>query len=163
MSGITFSLWGIVAVFVLFMAIGAVLFVQSLWTGRGREAAAGGEQQPRQRITVREGVRRYYGPVTARHALLGPVRRVVLELVAATCGFPGFGWLMSARPAIGLPMIILGSATVYGFYPAFLIMSGRINASPLVALEYLPVLAVASAGTLAVVEYRSARAVSGGS
>lgn len=156
MSGVTMSMWAIVAVFVLFIVIGVVLFVQSLRMGHA--GATGGANGDARRLTVREGVRRYFGPVTSRHALLGPKRRVALELVAAACGFPGFGWLMSARPAIGLPLIIVGSATVYGFYPVYLVMSGRIAASPLVGLEYLPVLAVVSAGALAVAELRTARA-----
>jgi hypothetical protein len=156
MNIMALSMWGIVAVFVIFAIIGAVLVAQSLCPARDGRPPRG-----ERRAGAREGIRRYFGPVSTKDALLGPVRRVALELVAASCGFPGFGWLMSARPAIGLPMILLGSATVYGFYPAYLILSGRINDGPLVALEYLPLLALLSAGALAIVEMRAARAVRG--
>jgi hypothetical protein len=100
---------------------------------------------------------RYIGPVDPDVALLNPPGRVALEFVAALCGFPGFGWLASTRAAVGLPLLVLGAATVYGFYPAFLALSGHFTDRPLIALEYLPVVAVISATTLAIAEVRRAR------
>jgi hypothetical protein len=54
-------------------------------------------------------------------------------------------------------MLILGSATVYAIYPAYLALSGHFLDRPLIALEYLPAVAVLSATALAIAEVKSAR------
>jgi hypothetical protein len=149
-----FTLAGIAAALLLFVAIGAILLVQAMLQER-RSGRAGAT--PEARLGIRHAMSRYIGPVHPDLALLNPPARVVLEFVAALCGFPGFGWLVSTRMAVGLPLLILGSATVYGFYPAFLALSGHFTDRPLIALEYLPAVAVASATALAVAEVRRAR------
>ncbi len=150
-----FSIWVIIVVIVGFVTIGAVLFVRGLRPGT--------EDAPAEPVTFKEGVDAYVGPVTPQLALLTPVTRVLLELVSATCGFPGFGWLVSGRVAIGLPMIVLGPAIVFGFYPVLLAYTGHFNDSPYVAIQYLPALGAISATALAVVEARYARSTRGDS
>jgi hypothetical protein len=150
------AIGGIVGMLLLFLVIGAVLLVQAMAMERRRNAAsaAGGV---RERLTARDVVRRYVGPVTPDLALLNPPARVAIEFVGALCGFPGFGWMTSTRVWIGLPLLIAGPAIVFGFYPLYLVSSGHIADRPLIALEYLPFLAVASASALAVAEMRHAR------
>ena len=148
---------GIAGMLVLFIVVGAVLLVQAMRMERRQRAsdAAGG------RPGLRDVVSRYVGPVTPDLALLNPPARVGLELVGALCGFPGFGWMMSTRVAVGLPMLIAGPAIVFGFYPVYLVYSGHITDRPLIGLEYLPFVAVASASALAVAEVRRARSKHG--
>jgi hypothetical protein len=140
-------------VLLFFIGLGGVVLVQSLRlharTSGDAIAQPGGP---------RAAIRRYFGPVTPDLALLNPPARVVLEFIGALCGFPGFGWLMSSRIWIGLPMLIVGPAIVFGFYPAYLVSSGRVLDSPMEALEYLPFVAVASAAALTFAEARHARA-----
>lgn len=150
-----FSIWAILVAIVGFVIIGAMMFVRGLHPD--------GDTRPAAPLTFKEGVDAYVGPVTPRLALLSPVKRVLLELVSATCGFPGFGWLVSGRVSIGLPMMILGPAIVFGFYPVFLAYSGHFNDGPYVAIQYLPALGVISATALAVVEARYARSLRGDS
>jgi hypothetical protein len=156
------TIWGIVAMLVVFIAIGAALFVQGMRQERrvpaddGNGSSADTEPEGR---GMRAAMRRYVGPVSPELALLNPPARVGLEFLAALCGFPGLGWMMSTRVSIGLPMLIAGPAIVFGFYPAYLALSGHFTDRPLIALEYLPALAVISATALAVAEVRRLRAV----
>jgi len=151
-----FSIWVIIIAIVGFVIIGAMMFVRGLRPDPGERA----ETEP---LTFKEGVQAYVGPVTPRLALLSPVKRVLLELVSATCGFPGFGWLVSGRVAIGLPMMVLGPAVVFGFYPVFLAYTGHFDDGPYVAIQYLPALGVISATALGVVEAHYARSIRGDS
>jgi hypothetical protein len=148
------TLGGVVFALLLFVAIGAIVLVQAMLHERkahpvGEDVALPGG--------LRESMARYVGPIHPDLALLNPPLRVVLEFVAALCGFPGFGWLVSTRVSVGLPLLVLGAATVYGFYPAFLALSGHFLDRPLIQLEYLPVVAVVSATALAVAEVQRAR------
>jgi hypothetical protein len=159
------TIWGTVAALVMFTVAGLALFVQALRSDPAERAArAASSQLPAGsgvagpgRADFREGVRRYVGPVTPDMALLTPAKRVLLEFVGALCGFPGFGWMTSTRVSIGLPMLLIGPAMVYGFYPVYLAMSGHLADSPHVGIRYLPALAAMSAAVLAIVETRSAR------
>jgi hypothetical protein len=148
------TLTGIAGALLLFLAVGAILLVQAMLQERGARAA-GSPRAPR--LGLRNAMSRYIGPVRPDLALLNPPARVGLEFIASLCGFPGFGWLVSTRMSVGLPLLILGSATVYGFYPAFLALSGHFTDRPLIALEYLPIVAVVSATALAVAEVQRAR------
>ncbi len=152
------TIWGIVAVLVVFIAIGAALFVQGMRQERRDGSGHAVDRDPADR-GVRAAMRRYVGPVSPELALLNPPARVGLEFLAALCGFPGLGWMMSTRVSIGLPMLVAGPAIVFGFYPAYLAFSGHYTDRPLIALEYLPALAVISAAALAVAEVRRLRAV----
>lgn len=153
MNTVQLTIWGVIAALVLFVAIGAVLFVQALRGDRERESATDGPVEK----GFRAGMRRYVGPVRPEHALLSPPLRVGLELVCASCGIPGMGWMMSTRVAVGLPLLAIVPSFVYGFYPVYLAMSGHIVDSPYVALRYLPILGVVSAALLAIAERRSLR------
>jgi len=148
------TLSGIVVSLLLFLAVGAVLLVQAMV--RERKSRRAGAPAPR--LQLRHAMSRYIGPVNPDLALLNPPGRVALEFVASLCGFPGFGWMVSTRMTVGLPLLILGAATVYGFYPAFLALTGHFTDRPLIAIEYLPVVAVISATTLAIAEVQRARA-----
>lgn len=151
----TTTIWGTIIAMALFTAIGAWLFAKSVRLSPAERAARREERGAARGLA--DAMRRYVGPVSPDVALLSPVKRVALEFVSALCGFPGFGWLASTRVAIGLPLLCIGPAIVYGFYPAFLAMTGRLSDSPYVALEYLPFLAIVSASALAVAEVRTAR------
>ena len=153
MSTVQLTIWGVIGALVVFVLIGAALFVQAL---RGDRRAEGSRQDPADR-GFRAGIRRYIGPVRREHALLNAPLRVGLEFVCASCGVPGMGWMMSTRVAIGLPLMAIVPSFVYGFYPVYLAMSGHILDSPYIAVRYLPVLGVASAVLLAIVERRSLR------
>ena len=155
MNTIVVTIWGTIAALVMFTAIGFILVVQALRPDPAERAArrAAGTA----RLGLGEAARRYVGPVTPDLALLTPPLRVVLEFVGALCGFPGFGWMMSARVAIGLPLLIVAPTIVYGFYPVYLALSGHLVDSPYVAIRYLPFLAVISASALAAAEVRSSR------
>lgn len=151
----TFTIWGTIAAIVIFVTIGVVLVVGELRPDPAERAARRASGAPR--VGLKEGMRRYVGPVTPDLALLTPVKRVLLEFVGALCGFPGFGWMASARVSIGLPMLVVAPAIVFGLYPAYLAVSGHLADSPYIAIRYLPLLAIASSSALAVVEVRAAR------
>jgi hypothetical protein len=148
------TLSGIVVSLLLFLAVGAVLLIQGMAQERKNRPADAAAP----RLQLRHAMSRYIGPINPELALLNAPGRVALEFVAALCGFPGFGWMVSTRMTVGLPLLILGAATVYGFYPAFLALTGHFTDRPLIAIEYLPVVAVISATTLAIAEVQRARA-----
>jgi hypothetical protein len=147
------TIWGTIIAIALFSCIGVWLFVQSF---RPDPTRPSDPRESRGR-TFREAVQRYVGPVSPDTALLTPVLRVLLEAVSTLCGFPGFGWMASTRVAVGLPMLCIGPAIIYGFYPVLLAMTGHLSDSPFVAFQYLPYLAAISASALAVAEIRAAR------
>lgn len=156
MNTVQLTIWGVIGALVLFVVIGGVLFVQALRGDRRREEAS--REEPLEK-GLRAGMRRYVGPIRPEHALLNPPLRVGLELLCASCGIPGMGWMMSTRVAIGLPLLAIVPSFVYGFYPVYLAMSGHILDSPYVALRYLPILGVLSATLLAIAERRSPRRI----
>lgn len=152
MNTVQISIWSLVAALILFVAISVVLFAQALRPDAEEREA----RKSRSRRPFRDRISAYVGPAGPHLALLSPVKRVALELVSASCGFPGFGWMMSGRVAVGLPLMILGSGFVFGFYPVFLAFTGHFLDSPYVALQYLPAVGIVSAATLGVTEYRFA-------
>ncbi len=90
-------------------------------------------------------------------ARMNPPARVGIEFVCAFFGFPGFGWVLSARIMPGVLLMLLGPAFVWCFFPVYLSVSGLLAANVYSLVLYLPFLAAASAGTLAVFEVRSAQ------
>jgi hypothetical protein len=94
-------------------------------------------------------VRRTYGDV----ALLGPRRRVLFEFLGAACGFPGLGWILSGRVALGMTLLVGCPAVVWAVLPMSLSVVGQFGLG-LTFRYLLPVLACASAGALAFVERR---------
>lgn len=159
----TYTIWTTIVMVAFFIVIGAWLFVRALIPDPHRPSDATARQEgiiPARSVfrRITSGMRRYVGPISPDVAILTPLKRVALEFVTALCGFPGFGWLMSTRVAIGLPLLCIGPAIVYGFYPVLLALTGHITDSPLVAFRYLPALAVVSASLLAVAEFRRTKA-----
>lgn len=150
------TIWGTIGALGVFILLGVFLFVRSLWPDRAARVV----DPHARRKSFAEGVNDYTGPVGPKLALLTPVKRVLLEFVGAFCGVPGFGWLVSGRVAIGLPLLCAGPAIIYGLYPVYLATTGHLSDRPLIAIEYLPVLAVVSAFTLAVAEFRYAKGAS---
>jgi hypothetical protein len=148
---VTVAVWTMVVLLGAFAAAGVWMLVVGL-----RVNAIGAEG-----LTVRERVARYVGPVGPRQALLDPPKRVLVELVAASCGFPGLGWLVSGRVAVGLALLVVGPACVWGFFPVALALAGRLYDGPYTATAYLPALGAASAAALAVVEFRARRVARG--
>jgi hypothetical protein len=107
---------------------------------------------------LKERIRRYVGPVDPKTALLNPPGRVAVEFVGAFCGFPGLGWLCSGSVFTGLLLICCVPAFAWGLYPVVLAVTGQLLSSPYVVIEYLPAVAVASAGALAYREVMLSRA-----
>jgi hypothetical protein len=96
---------------------------------------------------LRRLVSRTHGDV----ALLGPRRRVLIEFLGALCAFPGLGWILSGRVALGFTLLVGCPAVVWALLPMSLSVVGHFGLS--LALRYiLPVLALVSAGALAMVE-----------
>ncbi len=145
------SIWSLVAALTFFVIVGVVMFFMAL---RPDPSVERPEADASER-GFRAGVRRYVGPVTPDLAILSPARRVLLEFVGALCGFPGFGWLMSTRVALGLTLLCLGPAIIYGALPVAFSLSGHLLDGPYVTIEYLPAVAVVSAACLAFAEYRA--------
>jgi hypothetical protein len=50
---------------------------------------------------------------------------------------------------------VVGPAIVWGFYPVFLALTGRLLAGPYEATAYLPFLGLTSAAALAVAQWRT--------
>lgn len=151
---ISFTVWGLVAFVALFFVVGFVMTVKAMLSARdARIRTEGGQWRT---LTWRERVKRYEGPVTPDLARFNPPLRVLVEFTCALFGFPGFGWAMSARVLPGIIMMLVGPAFVWCFYPVYLSVSGRLAGNVYSLIDYLPWLALASAGTLAILELRAA-------
>ena len=152
---IQFTVWGLVAFVTLFFAVGFVVTVRALAAARRerlRVEAVGGPP-----LTLRERWRRYEGPVTPDLARLNRPLRVLVEFVCALFGLPGLGWALSARVIPGAILMIVGPLFVWCLYPVYLSVSGKLAQNVYAVVDYLPLLAVISAGTLAVFEARASR------
>jgi hypothetical protein len=151
MSFIFGSLAGLVLVFAL---VGLGVMIGALRSARAERKQAEGDSGE---VSLRARIDRYVGPVDPRVALMNPVGRVVSEFFCALCGFPGLGWLMSRSVFAGLVLICVVPAVVWGGYPAFLLMTGRMAGSPFIAVQYLPGLALGSSALLAYREIQLAK------
>ena len=155
---VSITIWGLVAALTLFTIVGVAMFVIALRpNSREGITAPPGKSASKGGTGFGPAMRRYVGPVSPDLALLTAPRRVLLEFVSALCGFPGFGWLASTRVSIGLPMLCVAPAIIYGGYPVYLAMTGHLIDSPYVAIQYLPAVALVSASCLAFAEYRARR------
>ncbi len=94
-------------------------------------------------------------------ALLNRPGRVAAEFFCALCGFPGLGWLLSGSVFAGLVLICAVPGVVWGGYPAFLVMTGRMADGPFIAVQYLPGLALGSSALLAYREIQLSRSSAG--
>ena len=137
---VTVAIWTVTALLVVFAGAGVVLLFQGLAVAR-----TGVEPLPMRRRLVR-----YIGPIAPENVLLTPWKRVAVELIAGTCGFPGLGWLASGRVWTGLVLTIGGSAMCWAFMPVLLAFSGALLKSPYAPTWYLPIVGVVSAAALAV-------------
>lgn len=145
----------IVALIGVFAVIGVYLIVRALRVTAAAEREAAG---PRSRRSLGQRVRDYVGASGGSDLILSPPLRVGLEFVLALCGFPGLGWLSAGHLATGLALIVIGPSVMWAIAPVLMSLTGGLMTDPFVTVRFLPVLAFASAGSLALVEARSARA-----
>jgi len=148
----TSTVIGLLAVFVL---VGLAITYSALRGAKSEQKRDG--QTPHDELSLRARAARYIGPMDPSMALLNPPGRVATEFFTALCGFPGLGWILSGSVFTGLILISVGPATVWGFYPVFLAVTGRLLRGPFVAVQYLPGLALGSSAALAYRELRLAR------
>ena len=127
-------------------------------SARAERRPSGGAGELDGMMSLRARIDRYVGPVEPHMALLNPPGRVAAEFFSALCGFPGMGWLLSGSVFAGLVLICVMPAMVWGVYPAFLVMTGRMAGSPFIAVQYLPGLAICSSALLAYREIQLAKA-----
>ncbi len=145
------TLAGVVVVFAL---IGLGVMIGALRSARTEHNSSGPDNGD---VSLRARIDRYVGPVDPQMALLNPPGRVATEFFSALCGFPGLGWLLSGSVFAGLVLICVGPALVWGIYPAFLLLSGRMADGPFIAVQYLPGLAIGSSSLLAYREVQLAK------
>lgn len=145
----TAFMWLITALLGVFVATGLVLTIREAFILRASRLRRAPAEKP---------VSRYVGPIDLHDAPLTPPLRVGAEFLTALCGFPGLGWMISGRVRAGLPLFVAVPAIIWAFFPLYISMSGSVLTRPLLAFAPLPVLAVVSAGALAVCEFRGAHA-----
>jgi hypothetical protein len=150
----------IIGLLALFGLVGVAVTVSAIRAARAERRAderhAGGDTEGAV-LSMRERAQRYVGPVDPGMALLNPPGRVAVECFTALCGFPGLGWILSGSVFTGILLITVVPAVVWGLYPVFLALTGRLLAGPFVAVQYLPGLALGSATMLAYREVKLAR------
>jgi len=142
-----------------FAALGVAVTVRAIMIAEADRRRRDGR---RPRRSLAERGRDYVGPVDPRKAHLTPPLRVLVEFCFALCGFPGLGWLMSARMLPGIILMSVVPSFVWGLIPLWLVVSGTIVRNVYSLVIYLPAVALLSAGTLAIVELRGARAAVAG-
>jgi TM2 domain-containing membrane protein YozV len=147
-------LLSVMAILTVFSLVGLGVMLNAFRVGRQERRSQTGEEKAPE---LREKIRRYIGPVDPKTRLLNPGGRVAVEFVGAFCGFPGLGWLCSGSVFTGLLLICCVPAFAWGIYPVILAVSGKLLSSPYIVMEYLPGVAVASAGALAYREVMLAR------
>lgn len=149
------GLAGLVAIFAL---VGWGVMVGALRSARAeRTRSDTGVVEVEDAVSMRARIDRYVGPVDPHMALLNRPGRVAAEFFCALCGFPGMGWLLSGSVFAGLVLICVVPGVVWGIYPAFLVMTGRMAGSPFIAVQYLPGLAIGSSALLAYREIQLAK------
>lgn len=162
-------IYGIIGVLTAFIAVGAVTLIDAMRKARkaGRGSGAGADEiggsrpsepgapeeeglPPNRTSGVVDALRRYVGPVGREHRLLNTPARVAMEFGSSLFGFPGLGWLMSGKVVTGIALFILGPGAFYAFLPAYFVVTGRLTEDPFLIARMLPVVAVISAGSLAI-------------
>lgn len=151
------AIYSVIAILLIFVITGMFLVVRAMRLAAKEQRRENPEAGRLRGLKLRQRVKRYVGPASPKMALLNPPARVGIEFFGSLCGFPGLGWMISGRIAIGLPLFAIGPAITWAVYPLYLSMSNEIMAGPYVVLRYLPVLAATSAGLLANSEFRYAR------
>lgn len=151
---VDFLMYTIVALIGAFAVLGIYLIVRAI---RMTYAAERAERGPLPRRSLRKRARDYVGESKESSAILTPPFRVAAEFVMALCGFPGIGWLASGHLVTGLVLIVLGPGLMWAAAPVIMAATGGLMQDPFVTVRFLPVLAVASAGSLAIAEARRSR------
>ncbi len=134
----------------LLLAVGVGALVAGWWMANRHARRAG--------PGLRRRVQDYVGEVSPHRALLTAPARVALELACALCGFPGLGWLISGRVAVGLILLVVAPAIVWAWHPAYLSLTGGLAAHPFAVVRYLPVVSLASGTALAACEWQGRKA-----
>ena len=162
-------IYGIVGVLAAFIAVGTVTVIDAMRkarkAGRGslggaddvggsRPAGPGAPEEdgppPNAAAGIVDSLRRYVGPVGPEHRLLNTPARIAMEFGSSLFGFPGLGWLMSGKVVTGIALFVLGPGLFYAFLPAYFVVTGRLTEDPYLIARMLPVVAVISAGSLAI-------------
>ncbi|MHB8859395.1 MAG: hypothetical protein ACYC6Z_07945 [Thermoleophilia bacterium] len=134
--------------------IGIYLTVRSL-KAAGKAGRAARSTQGR--MTLRQRIDRYEGPINRDLALYNAPARVGIEFFTALCGFPGMGWMISGRILAGIILMSTVPIFVWAIFPLYLSMAQPLLPSPFVPVQYLPGVALLSAGSLAVSQFRASR------
>jgi len=148
---VQFTVWALVAFVTLFFVVGAWATVQAMLAARRLRES--GERPP----GFGERVSAYIGPVSPEMARLTAPLRVVAEFSCALFGFPGLGWALSTRFAVGLTLMIGGPLVAWCLMPVALYEAGILQANIYSVVLYLPFWALISSLSLAIVELRAAR------
>jgi hypothetical protein len=148
---VQFTVWALVAFVTLFFAVGFYAMVRAMLDAR--RLREGGTRPP----SLAERVRAYIGPVSPDMARLSAPLRVFVEFSCALFGFPGLGWALSTRFVVGLTLMIGGPLVAWCLMPVILYQTGVLQTNIYSVVLYLPVWALVSSLSLAVVELRAAR------
>lgn len=129
------------------MSVGAALYAAGFWVVAGfawwasREFRVNGWLRLRLWADAYEGSPPFWASRVPRRYYL------FAEIVGASAGFPGFGWILSGRPLIGLPLALVNPGIVWGAIPV--LVSGYYGIWQTVTVAYLGAVAVLSVGMLA--------------
>lgn len=140
--------WAIVALLAAFALAGVALVVRETL----RLRAVRQDAPP----SLAARYRGFVGSLDGGTAPLNPPLRVAAEFLAALCGFPGLGWMVSGRIGVGLPLIVIVPAIVWALFPLVVSFTGHVFGRPLAVFAMLPAMAVVSATLLALAEVRAA-------
>jgi hypothetical protein len=152
--GMRFILGALVGLVGVFALVGLAVMFGALRSARAERKRSSPEIDG---LSLRARIGRYVGDVEPSMALLNPPGRVATEFFSALCGFPGLGWLLSGSVFTGLVLICVGPAFVWGIFPVFLVLTGKIASGAFIAVQYLPGLAIGSSSALAYREIQLAR------
>jgi hypothetical protein len=145
-------IYGIAVLIGAFGVLGIYLVFRTLRAESARRGGSHSEGGPVRRF------RAYIGPSKGAKPLLSAPLRVALEFFLALCGFPGIGWMASGRLAPGLLLVAIVPSTVWAVAPVLAASQGALFRDPFATVRYLPLVAVVSAGGLAMAEIHAQRA-----
>ena len=134
----------------MFGLVGLFGVYRAIRSARAERQAAGLAPPPGR--SLRERMRDYVGPVEGVTLPLNPPLRVLVEFWFALLGFPGLGWLLSRRMLPGIVLLSVVPSLVWAVIPVILVRTGILDRGVFSLVVYLPFVAVASEGTLAIAE-----------
>lgn len=91
-------------------AVGFGLLFRFIWAATGSYRAAGWRD-------LRVALARYDGMPAPWRRRIPAAYFLGAEIVGASAGFPGLGWILSGRPLIGLPLALLGPGIAWAVIP----------------------------------------------